>query len=84
MQGGVNGIQQDAARHRFSVRNPEFREQLELVRGPVPEIERPSTPILERVSIRPNMLQMHFRTSDDERAHRRHIPCGVFLRFGDE
>ena len=50
--------------------DPEPGEQLELVRRPMPEIQRPGAPHLERVASRADVLEVKLRAPLHQAAHR--------------
>src|SRR5439155_4362485 len=66
----VTRIERDPRRHRLAVRNLEARQQFELVRRPVPEIERPRLAELKRIAAGADALDAQRRAADDELPHR--------------
>ncbi len=67
---GIGGIERDAGGDGIAVADAESREQLELVRGPVAEIERARAAHLERVAAGADVIEVQLRATLDEVAHR--------------
>src|SRR5215207_8556717 len=57
----------------FAVADAEGGHQLELVRRPMSEVQRASAPVLEWISIRPNMREMLVGAAEDQLLHRGEI-----------
>ena len=69
----VGRVEGDANRHRLAVTQPIAGQVLELVRRPVPEVERPRRAELERVAARRDVRQVQRRAAVDDLLHRREV-----------
>ena len=70
-QVAVRGVERDADRDRLAVAQLVVRELLELVRRPVPEVERPRRAELERVAAGGDVVQVQLGAAVHQVRHRR-------------
>ncbi len=63
---GISAVQRDADRDRLAVSHRVPGEHLELVRGPVAEVERACAALLERIAAARDVLQVQLGAALDQ------------------
>ena len=69
----VDGVDRDSDRHRFSMTDAEPGHRFQTMGRPMPEVQRPGFPRLERIAAARDVVQMQLSRTPDHRPRHWHV-----------